>query len=299
MPEARRLQLLDVLARCNFPPPGTAVVAAVSGGADSSALLVLAVEAGCDVTAIHVDHGLRLSSAGEADVVAALAERFGARFAARTAPVSPGPNLEARARHARHAVLGEGAMTGHTADDQAETVVLNLLRGAGLDGLAGMRPGVTKPLLDLRRRETMSLCRSWGITPLHDPSNDDRRFRRNQVRHEVVPLLDTVAQRDVAGVLARSARLWGEDADLLEQLAASLDPRDGRALAAAEAPLARRAVRRWLAGDRPPYPPDAATVERVLEVARGRWRATEVGGGRRMVRRHGRLRLEHDPGHER
>ena len=273
-------------------------MAAVSGGADSSALLVLAVEAGCDVTAVHVDHRLRPSSADEAVVVAALAERFGARFLARAAPVSPGPNQEARARRARLAVLGPEALTGHTADDQAETVVLNLLRGAGLDGLAGMRPGVTKPLLGLRRRETRDLCRFLGITPVHDPSNEDRRFRRNQVRHEILPLLDAVAQRDVSRVLARSAGLWADDAALLERLAASLDPQDGRALAAADLPLARRAVRRWLVGDRPPYPPDAATVERVLEVARGRWRATDVGGGRRVVRREGRLRLEHHVGGE-
>ena len=274
-------------------------MAAVSGGADSSALLVLAVEAGCDVTAVHVDHRLRPSSADEADVVAALAERFGARFLSRTVPVSPGPNLEARARRARLAVLGPQAMTGHTADDQAETVVLNLLRGAGLDGLAGMRSGVAKPLLGLRRRETRDLCRFLGITPVHDASNEDRRFRRNQVRHEILPLLDAVARRDVARVLARSAGLWADDADLLERLAASLDPQDGRALAGVDPSLARRAVRRWLICDRPPYPPDAATVERVLQVARGRWRATDVGGGRRVVRREGRLRLEHDAGGER
>jgi tRNA(Ile)-lysidine synthase len=274
-------------------------VAAVSGGADSSALLVLAAEAGCDVTAIHVDHGLRPSAGAEADMVATLAERFGARFVARTATVAPGPNLEARARSARLAALGEGVMTGHTADDQAETVVLNLLRGAGLDGLAGMRPGPTKPLLRLRRSETRGLCRRWGIDPVEDQSNADRRFRRNRVRHDVLPLLDSVAERDVAVILARSAGLLAEDADLLVKLAASLDPHDGRALADAPAPLARRAVRRWLAEDQPPYPPDVATVERVLEVARGRWRSTQVGGGRRVARRNGWLRLERDDGGER
>ena len=272
-------------------------MAAVSGGADSSALLLLAVEAGCDVTAVHVDHGLRPSSGAEADVVATLAERLGAGFVARTATVTPGPNLEARARRARRAVLGEGAMTGHTADDQAETVVLNLLRGAGLDGLAGMRPGPTKPLLHLRRGETRSLCRRYGITPIEDLSNQDPRFRRNRVRHDVLPLLDAVAERDVAAVLSRSAGLLGEDADLLVELAATLDPQDGAALAGAPAPLARRAVRQWLAADRPPYPPDAATVERVLEVARGRRRSTEVGGGRSVARRGGRLRLERDGAH--
>ncbi|MBW3579512.1 MAG: tRNA lysidine(34) synthetase TilS [Actinobacteria bacterium] len=269
-------------------------MAAVSGGADSSALLVLAVEAGCDVTATHVDHGLRAGSSSEADVVAALAASVGARFLARRAPVAPGPNLEARARRARFSVLPPGAMTGHTADDQAETVVLNLVRGAGLDGMAAMRPGPTKPLLALRRRETAALCAALGIQAVVDPSNDDLARRRNRVRHEVLPLLDRVAERDVAAVLARNAALAGDDVRLLDDLAEALDPSDAHVLAAAPRPLARRAVRRWLvAGGGPP--PPAAAVERVLEVAEGRWRATEIGGARRVARRDGRLRVEPMP----
>ena len=268
------------------------MVAAVSGGADSSALLVLATEAGCDLTAVHVDHRLRPGSGDEADVVATLAGRLGARFVGVAAPVAPGPNVEARARHARRAVLPDGAMTGHTLDDQAETVLLNLVRGSALDGLAGMRPGPTKPLLGLRRAETRALCRESGIVPLDDPMNVDRRLRRVRVRHEVLPLLDEVAQRDVAVVVARGAALLDDDARLLDRLAAGLDPTDGRALATASPPLARRAVRRWLVAGGCAHPPDAATVERVLEVARGRWRATEVGHARRVVRSRGRLRLE-------
>lgn len=267
-------------------------MAGVSGGADSSALLVLAVEAGCDVTAVHVDHALRADSGSEADRVAALAAHFGARFVARRAPVAPGPNLEARARQARSAELGPRAMTGHTADDQAETVVLNLIRGAGIDGLGAMRAGPTKPMLALRRAETAELCRRWAITALEDPSNADPRFRRNRVRHEVLPLLDDVAVRDVAAVVARGAALLAEDADFIGELAERIDPEDARLLVAAPAPLARRALRRWLAEERPPHPPDAATIERVMEVARGRWRATEVGGGFRVARSGGRLRLE-------
>ncbi len=269
------------------------MVAAVSGGADSSALLLLAVEAGCEVTAVHVDHDLRPGSAAEADVVAELAASLGARFLARRAPVRPGPNLEARARQARFSVLPGGAMTGHTADDQAETVVLNLMRGAGLDGLAGMRPGPTKPLLALRRRETTALCETLGIRPLVDPTNDDLALRRNRVRHEVLPLLDRVAERDVAAVLARNATLAGDDSRFLDDVAAAaLDPTDAGALADAPRPLARRALRRWLVDHGDGHAPAATTVERVLEVAGGRWRATEIGNGRRVVRRGGRLRLE-------
>jgi tRNA(Ile)-lysidine synthase len=269
------------------------VSCAVSGGADSLALLVLATEAGCTVTACHVDHGLREGSAREADVVRAAAERFGASFSALRVEVAPGPNLEARARAARYRALPAGALTGHTADDQAETVLLNLLRGAGLDGLAGIHADGRRPLLGLRRAETHALCAELGLVPVADPSNEDRAHRRNRVRHELVPLLDAVAERDVAALLARQATLLADDAAALDELALGLDPADAAALTAAPVAVARRAVRAWLraGSDDECHPPDAAAVERVLAVARGDAVATEVGG-RRVARSHGRLRLE-------
>ena len=268
------------------------MIAGVSGGADSTALLALAVAAGCDVTAVHVDHGLRDGSSAEAELVAATAEHLGAGFRADRAPVAPGPNLEARAREARREALGSAAMTGHTADDQAETVLLRVLRGTGGAGLAAMRAGPTKPILGLRRHETAALCASLGLTTFDDPLNADPAFQRNRVRHEVLPLLADVAGRDPVPLLARLAQLVADDDGHLDELAASLDPTDAAALAAAPRPLARRAVRRWLLDDRPPYPPDAATVERVLRVAAGDIRATETGGGRAVRRGAGRLRLD-------
>ena len=276
----------EFLGRCAFPAAG---IAAVSGGADSTALLVLAVEAGCDVIAVHVDHGLRPGSADEADRVAALADSLGVPFRSERVVLEPGPNLEARARHARRAAIGPGAMTGHTADDQAETVLLQLLRGAGTSGLAGMRPGPTKPILALRRTETRAVCEARGLRWFEDPSNVDPAFRRNRVRAEVLPLLDDVAERDVAVLLSRAAALLDDDDRFLDELAAALDPTDARALASAPVVLARRAVRRWLSCG---YPPDLATVERVLAVARGEVKAADVGGGRRVSRSSGHLRLE-------
>jgi len=281
----KRGALLD---RCTFPAPGSTAVAAVSGGADSLALLALAVDAGLRVTAVHVDHGLRPGSADEADAVRAAAVELGAAFRAERVEVERGPNLEARARAARQAALPPGAMTGHTADDQAETVLLNLVRGAGTDGLAAMRQGPTKPILALRRSETRALCAARGFTPLEDPSNADPAHRRNRMRHEVLPLLDDVAARDVAAVLARGASLLAEDAALLDCLAERIDPTDAAALAEAPPALARRALRRLLGGD---HPPDAAAVGRVLAVARGERLATEVAGGLRVRRTAGRLVL--------
>ena len=267
----------------------------MSGGADSLALLVLAVRAGCRVTAVHVDHGLRPGSAAEAEVVRRAADRFGTGFRSERVTVALGPNVEARARAARYTALPPDALTGHTADDQAETVLLNLLRGAGLDGLAGMDP-VRRPLRRLRRHETRSLCAALGLDPVADPSNDDPVLRRTRVRHELLPLLDAIAERDVVPVLARQADLARADTSLLDELAAALDPTDARALAAAPPPLARRAVRAWLraAGPGGPehHPPAAAATARVLAVARGEAVACELPGGWRVARTGGRLRVE-------
>jgi tRNA(Ile)-lysidine synthase len=288
--------VVALLDRCSFPPAGTPVTCAVSGGRDSLALLVLATAAGCDVSVTHVDHGLRPETATEAKTVAEAAARFGARFETIAVAVEPGPNLEARARAARYAVLPPGVLTGHTADDQAETVLLNLLRGAGLDGLGGMGrggPGAPiRPLIRLRRSDTGGVCAAAGLVPIDDPTNLDPSIRRNRVRHEILPLLDDVAGRDVVAVLARQAELLAADAKLLDALAIALDPTDAGALAAAPVPLARRAIRAWLRSTDERHPPDSAAVERVLDVARGMRLATEIAGGRRVARTSGRLRVE-------
>jgi tRNA(Ile)-lysidine synthase len=283
----------DLLARCPFPASGTNVSCAVSGGADSLALLVLATAAGCVVTAIHVDHGIRQGSEDEADLVAATAERYGARFRSERVTVFPGPNLHARARTARYGVLPADVFTGHTCDDQAETMMLNLLRGAGRPGLAGIRRAQRRPLLALRRSETAALCREEGLTPFDDPSNVDPKFRRTRVRSEVLPLLNDVAGRDVVPILSRQGELMGEESDLLDRLASVLDPTDVAGLRGAEIALARRAVRAWLwrgmGGD---HPVEAAAVDRVLDVVHHDARAAEVQGGWRVARSEGRLRLD-------
>ena len=281
-----------LLAKCTFPPPGTEVTCAVSGGADSMTLLVLAVAAGCSVMAVHVDHGLRSGSESEAEIVSAAAARFGATFHSETIDVPLGPNLEARAREARYAVLPDDVMTGHTADDQAETMLINLMRGASTTGLAAMRPGPRRPILALRRSSTVRFCHAQGITVVDDPSNCDPAFLRNRVRHELLPLMDEVAQRNLVPVLTRQAGLLRDDGDLLDHLAEAIDPTSAKQLAAAPVPLARRAVRRWLTTD---HPPDAATVERVLRVAGGQASGCDVGGGRRVERSQQRLRLLGEP----
>ena len=285
----------ELLKRCSFPPEGTPLACAVSGGADSLALLLLATAAGCAVTAMHVDHGLRPGAGAEAEVVLAAAARFGARFESHRVSVVAGPNLEARARAARFAVLPPDVATGHTMDDQAETILVNLLRGAGADGLAGMEPGPRHPILGLRRRETHALCAAARLQPVRDESNDDPAFVRNRIRHELLPLCAQVAGRDPVPLLARQAGVLRDEVALLDSLAANLlpDPTDARAVARAERPLARRALRHWLreAGGGE-YPPSLAEVDRTMAVAAGTSVGTELTGGRRVRRTGGRLRVE-------
>jgi tRNA(Ile)-lysidine synthase len=278
------------------------VVVACSGGADSVALLALAVDATLAPVAVHVDHGLREGSDHDADRVRAVASTLGARFRAVKVEVTPGSNLEARARDARYAVLdvarvevgADVVLVGHTADDQAETVLLNVLRGAASAGLAGMaaRHGtVVRPLLDARRSDTRSLCAALGLPVFDDPMNDDRTFRRVAIRHDVLPYLSALAERDLVPVLARQAEILRSDSEFLDDLAARAWPGEGEpraaSLAAVPLPLARRALRQWLGAP----PPSMAELERVLAVASGDARAAELAGGRAVRRSAGLLVL--------
>ncbi len=282
------------------------VVVACSGGPDSLALLALAAEAGLEPVAVHVDHGARAGSAAEADVVAGFAERLGTGFAAEAVVVPPGPNFEARAREARYEALerarerlgATAVLVGHSRDDQAETVLLNVLRGAGVSGLAGMparRGSIVRPLLEVPRADLAAVCARLGLSPIVDPMNADPAHRRVWLRREVIPALETGAARDLREVLARQAVVARADSDLLDSLAGELLARAGggkhdagleaAVLAAAPEALARRAVRLWLG----PPPPPAAHVEAIVAVVRGERRAVELPGGIEVSRAGGRL----------
>ena len=278
--------------------PGARVIVGCSGGPDSLALLVLAREARYDVVAVYVDHGLRETSRFDADVVAAAATRFGARFRSVTVDVNGHANLEARARDARYAALERvrdeedavAILVGHTRDDQAETVLLNLLRGSGTAGLAGMAPRrgvIVRPLLGMRRAETREICARHSLVPVHDAMNDELRHRRVWLRREVIPRLEQGASRDIVELLARQADLIRDDDALLDDLARQRVTEDARTIAEMPLALARRVVRQFLGSP----PPSAVTVERVLEVARGERSAAQLAGGGRVERVAGRIVL--------
>jgi tRNA(Ile)-lysidine synthase len=122
-----------------------------------------------------------------------------------------------------------------------------------------------------------------------DPSNDSSAFQRNRIRNEVIPLLNDIASRDVVPILTRQADLLRDDDALLDELAHAIDPTDAKALTSAPRALARRAIRLWLTGT---YPPDVATVDRVLGVAAGDATACDIEGARRVRRSQQRLILE-------
>ena len=286
--------MLSLLERCTFEGDGPIDVAC-SGGPDSSALSVLAAATGRPVILHHVDHGLRSGSADESGVVKALSERIGAEFVPHLVEVGGGSNLEARARAARFAALPSGAATGHSMDDQAETVLLNLMRGAGSDGLSAMTPGPRHPILGLRRSELANLCVSIGLEVVVDPSNNDPGFLRNRVRAELLPLLNELAGRDVVPVLARSASVLREDAEVLELLAREAigDPTEVAALRKAPRALANRRLRSLVREQQlEGHPPSSAELGRLWDVIEHRTRATELAGGLRIGRRLGHLQVE-------
>ncbi len=246
---------------------------------------------------MHIDHGLRPESSSDVVAVAALADALGVGMVSHRIAVGTGPNLEERARNSRYALLPDDVCTGHTAEDLAETVLLHLMRGAGLDGIASMarpRPGgVQRPLLALRRAETEALCASLGLSTVTDAMNTDPQFRRVRVRREVLPLLDDVAERDVVPLLARHAEVTADDVALLDELARGVDPTQRWGLRDVAPALARRAVRRWLvsSGVGGGRAVDAATIERVLAVAAGSTPRADVEGGWQVERTNGTLRL--------
>jgi tRNA(Ile)-lysidine synthase len=227
IPSAIRATVRDYVRAHRIFAPGPVVVAA-SGGADSTALLLiladLADELGIVIHVAHFDHRTRpKQSAEDADFVAKLANRIGAPI--RVGRADKPTKTEDAARTARYEFLRRAAAeigataiaTGHTRDDQAETVLLHLTRGSGLSGLAGMRPlrdGIARPLLAIGRRDTLAVCRAGRIRPRVDPTNRSLRFARNRVRLKVLPELARINPRAgeaIARLADAAAELHIED----------------------------------------------------------------------------------------
>lgn len=248
------------------------LVVACSGGTDSLALAAALVAAAPHRArdAAIVDHGLQRGSARVAATAAATVRGLGYQQVS-VLPVTVGRvgGMEAAARRARYAALRSVAdahdptaavLLAHTADDQAETVLLGLARGSGPRSIAGMAPWRApwgRPLLSVRRSDTAHACAAAGIEPWADPQNVDPAFTRVRLRQEVLPLLDEVLGGGVVPALARTAELMADDLEALDRLAEDVLAAAGGVggaaarldcgvVAAAPTALRRRVLRRWL-----------------------------------------------------
>jgi tRNA(Ile)-lysidine synthase len=211
-------EVADFMRNHEIPPQGTRILAGVSGGADSLCLLDCLHHLGVDLVVAHLDHMLRADSAQDAEAVRRVCDRYRVPLILGRedvrAQLRRGSSIEATARVVRYTFLGEACLAGgmdcvavgHTQDDQVETVLLHFLRGAGLEGLSGMAPltklgpwlgkgleGVRliRPLLGVTREQTREHCARVGLEPLVDATNVDRRYLRNRLRHELIPLLES------------------------------------------------------------------------------------------------------------
>jgi tRNA(Ile)-lysidine synthase len=300
------------------------VLAACSGGPDSLALAAaLAFQAprlGLRAGAITVDHGLQPGSADRATRVARTLRGLGLDpVACVRAEVTgrgdggayPGP--EAAARQARYAVIEAAAvefgatavLLGHTLDDQAETVLLGLARGSGARSLAGM-PAATgrylRPLLGLRRAQTIAACAAQGLQPWEDPHNADPAFARTRVRRQILPLMEDLLGPGIAEALARTADGLRADTDALDALASEAAKRvtsaDGglevTALNELPAAVRTRVLRRAAIAAGAPAGSLSAGHIAQIDALVVRWRGqsgADLPGGLRCLRRYGRLQF--------
>ncbi|MTD14540.1 tRNA lysidine(34) synthetase TilS [Nakamurella sp. YIM 132087] len=291
-------------------PVAGGVLVACSGGADSLALV-----AGClaefGPAATHVatvDHGLQAGSDRRAvELADRLRERGVPVVHVLTVQVGTDGGLEAAARSARYEALvaaagGRPVLLGHTADDQAETVLLGLARGSGPRSVAGMSAWRTpwgRPLLGIRRSDTENACREQGLEVWNDPHNSESRFTRVRLRREVLPLLEDVLGGGVGPALGRTAALMADDLAALDELAAAVPAVDvdgGLLLATlTDRPRAirTRVLRRWAgAGGAGQLTADLlGRLDRLVTDGRT-GQAVRLPGAVDAVRRRGRLVLE-------
>jgi tRNA(Ile)-lysidine synthase len=275
---------------------GEPLLVMLSGGGDSVCLLDVALRLGARVRALHVNYGLREGADDDAAFVEQLCRRLGVPLALERVALEEGGNLQERARQVRYALAERHAdadyAAGHTASDQAETVLYRLAVSPGSRALHGMparRGRLVRPLLGATREEVRDYLRSRGLSWREDPSNADRRFARARVRHELLEALRSVGPAPER-TIAETARQIREEAEVLDAaVSRALEELGGGpavSLAALreQPPAVRRLVLRRLAGDRP-------VPESVMDVGERGTKSIELGDGLRAVAEYGTLRF--------
>ena len=273
------------------PFDGPAVIG-LSGGPDSLALVAAAAAEQKDVSVVVVDHGLQPGSAEIAERAAAVAREFG--FASTVANVTVGPgNVEAAAREARYAALlesGRDVWVAHTADDQAETLLLGALRG-NPSGMAQRNGKIVRPFLHIRRADTVGACEELGLEVWHDPMNSDPAYRRVAMRQSIIPALTDLLGGDAVPALATTANRIAADQALIEQLADLTLTTSCVELEGDAGPVRRRRLAIWLLDEGVRVQGDQlAAIEALVTNWRGQG-PIAVGGGRAVVRVDGKLVL--------
>lgn len=273
------------------PFDGPAVIG-LSGGPDSLALVAAAAAEQKDVSVVVVDHGLQPGSADVAERAAAVAREFG--FASTVANVTVGPgNVEAAAREARYAALlesGRDVWVAHTADDQAETLLLGALRG-NPSGMAQRNGKIVRPFLHIRRADTVGACEELGLDVWHDPMNSDPAYRRVAMRQSIIPALTDLLGGDAVPALATTANRIAADQALIEQLADLTPTTSCVELEGDAGPVRRRRLAIWLLDEGVRVQGDQlAAIEALVTNWRGQG-PIAVGGGRAVVRVDGKLVL--------
>ena len=265
--------------------PDGPIVVALGGGADS-AVVAWAVSQHAETRGIFVRHGL-VGSALLEKAALDLGNAVGIDVTIVDAIVEDGPSLEDRARRARWQAIeseagdAETIVTGHTQDDQAETVLMNLLRGSGSAGIAGMlrsRPGVMRPLMGFSRADLREAAERLALPFVDDPANEDPSHLRNRVRLGLLPHLESDYRPGIRTVLARAGSLAASDDHVIEGLAADIPLLDddgavlipSAVLVTVDPAVASRAIRRALRRLLAPYAGSAADVMSVLSVAEGK-----------------------------
>ncbi|MBQ8355008.1 MAG: tRNA lysidine(34) synthetase TilS [Oscillospiraceae bacterium] len=298
-------KMRTAIRRYEMVSPGDTVICAVSGGADSMALLwgmfLLKEKLGFRLEAAHFNHGLRgAESDSDAEFVRKFCDFHDIPLHLGSGNVVSGAKgLEAAARDARYAFLrglcGTIA-TAHTADDNAETVLLHLLRGSGLRGLGGITPKsdrLIRPMLDVTRAEVEEFLNENYIRHMEDSSNGTDAYLRNRLRHHVMPLLRAENPSIATGLSAAAQRIRA-DAQLLDDLASELDPSDVAALRDAPGPLRRRALERLLRENGFPEP-SASHLEQAESVVFSANPSARVTlSGVTLRRSYGRLCVERE-----
>ena len=273
------------------PFDGPAVIG-LSGGPDSLALVAAAAAEQKDVSVLVVDHGLQPGSADVAERAAAAAREFG--FASTVANVTVGPgNVEAAAREARYAALlesGRDVWVAHTADDQAETLLLGALRG-NPSGMAQRNGKIVRPFLHIRRADTVGACEELGLEVWHDPMNSDPAYRRVAMRQSIIPALTDLLGGDAVPALATTANRIAADQALIEQLADLTLTTSCVELEGDAGPVRRRRLAIWLLDEGVRVQGDQlAAIEALVTNWRGQG-PIAVGGGRSVARIDGKLVL--------